>query len=424
MNPPTFPQLEHDLQTDVLVIGGGLAGILCAYLLHQQGIDYVLIESDRICRGVSGRTTAKITSQHGLIYQKLIHEFGLPYAKKYWEANELAIDRYRFFSKSIDCDFEEKESIIYTVNGNRKIQDEMFALQQLQIPAEYTNEKELPFPIFGIRFRKQAQFNPVKFLSEIANGLNVFEHTGARQIKCNTVQTDHGKITANKIIVATHFPILNKHGGYFAKLYQDRSYVMALKNAPTYSGMFRDAEESGFSFRNYRDTLIIGCGSHRTGKKSTGWLELEQLRERYYPNTEIVARWATQDCITLDGVPYIGQYSPATPDLYVATGFNKWGMTSSMLAAEILTDMVQGKTHAYASVFSPSRSLLRPQLLYNVLESTMNLLTPTSPRCPHMGCALKWNKQERSWDCPCHGSRFTEEGKLLENPAIQNMKDS
>ena len=413
INPPTFPQLEHDLQTDVLVIGGGLAGILCAYLLHQQGIDDVLIESDRICRGVSGRTTAKITSQHGLIYQKLIREFGLPYTKKYWEANESAIDRYRFFSKSIDCDFEEKESILYTVSGNRKIQDEMFALQQLQIPAEYTDSKELPFPISGIRFQKQAQFNPLKFISEIANGLNVFEHTGARQIESNTVQTDHGKITANKIIVATHFPILNKHGVYFAKLYQDRSYVMALKNAPTYSGMYRDAEKSGFSFRNYQDILIIGGGSHRTGKKNTGWLELEQLRERYYPNTEVVARWATQDCITLDCVPYIGQYSPATPNLYVATGFNKWGMTSSMLAAEILTDMVQVKTHAYASIFSPSRSPLRPQLLYNVLESTMNLLTPTTPRCPHMGCALKWNKQENSCDCHCHRSSFKEEVNLL-----------
>ena len=418
----SFPQLKNDLQTDVLIIGGGMAGILCAYYLQKQGVRYALIESDNVSGGITSRTTAKITSQHGLIYHKLLRRFGTDFARKYWEANEWAIAQFRILTKSIDCDFLEKDSILYSTIEDESLSVEMDALRHLQIPAEYVQNLEIPIKAEGIVFRNQAQFHPLKLVSKIVGDLNIYEHTAARRIDKNSVQTDHGKITANKIIVATHFPILNKHGGYFIKLYQDRSYVMALKNAPIYQGMYRDADEKGFSFRNYRDYLIIGSGSHRTGKKSSGWQDLELLRQRYYPDAQVISRWATQDCISLDSVPYIGQYSRNSPNLYVATGFNKWGMTSSMLSAGILSDLVQGKENEFAPVFSPSRSVLRPQLLYNGIESTMNFFMPTVPRCPHMGCALKWNHQERTWDCPCHGSRFTEDGKLLENPSIKDMK--
>ena len=228
--------------------------------------------------------------------------------------------------------------------------------------------------------------------------------------------------TAEKIIVATHFPLLNKHGGYFMKLYQDRSYVLALKNAPVMDGMYRDADQKGLSFRSWRDLLLLGGGSHRTGKEGGGWRELEAFARRHYPTAQVEARWATQDCMSLDGVPYIGQYSKTTPNLYVATGFNKWGMTSAMAAATILTDLVQGKDNPYAEVFAPSRRSLRPQLFVNAAEATLNLLTPTAPRCPHMGCALKYNRAERSWDCPCHGSRFQEDGRLIDNPATDDKR--
>jgi len=126
--------------------------------------------------------------------------------------------------------------------------------------------------------------------------------------------------------------------------------------------------------------------------------------------------------MTLDDVPYIGRYSKNTPGLYVAAGFNKWGMTSSMAAALVLTDLITGKENPYAGVFSPSRSMLRPQLALNAMEAAVDLLTPTAPRCPHMGCALKWNGAERSWDCPCHGSRFREGGKLIDNPATGGIR--
>lgn len=419
---PQFPALEQDLNTDVLIIGGGLAGILCAKKLDQAGIRYALIEADRICHGVTGNTTAKITSQHGLIYSKLFQEFDAKTARSYWEANQAALQEYCAMTENVECDFERKDNYIYSTDAAKELGKEFTALQQLQIPAELIKDFSLPFSTKGaICFRDQAQFHPLKFVSGISKELNIYEHTRAREFIGTTVVTDRGRITASKIIVATHFPLLNKHGSYFLKMYQHRSYVLALENAQQLDGMYLDAAEGGISFRNAGNLLLLGGGGHRTGKKSSGWKELEDFARKYYPRAREKFRWATQDCMTLDGIPYVGQYSPRTPDLYVATGFNKWGMTSSMAAAMLLTELVQGKESPYEKLFSPSRKMLRPQLFVNAAETAFNLLTPTVPRCPHLGCALKWNPQEHSWDCPCHGSRFTEEGRLLDNPACGDL---
>ena len=421
---PEFPQLKYDLKTDVLIIGGGLAGILCAHRLAQNGVDYALIEADRICHGVTRNTTAKITSQHGLIYGKLMQEFGPEVARKYWEVNEAAIKEYRKLANMVDCDLESKDNYIYVTHSANALEKEMAALEQMGIRSQFVQELPLPFPTAGgICFPDQAQFNPLKLAAGIAKGLNIYEKTPARAFEGDTVLTDYGKVTASRIIVATHFPILNKHGSYFLKMYQQRSYVLALENALQLNGMYLDAAEDGLSFRNYGNLLLFGGGGHRTGKKGGGWAEFETFAKTHLPGAGEICRWATQDCMTLDGIPYIGQYSKRTPNLYVATGFNKWGMTSSMVSAMILADLVQARDNSYASVFSPSRTVMRPQLLINGLEATVNLLTPTRPRCPHMGCALKWNRQEHSWDCPCHGSRFTKDGRLLDNPATGNLKN-
>lgn len=419
---PVFPRLEHDTKTDVLIIGGGLTGILTAYTLSQAGIDYLLIEADEICAGVSRNTTAKITSQHGLIYSKLIKEFGEDIARLYWEANEAALESYRRLCKKFPCDFETKDAFVYSIDRPEKPEEELEALEQLNIPAEYSDKLPLPFPVAGaVRFTNQAQFHPLKLVAGIAKDLNILEHTKALAFEENTVLTDRGKITASNIIVTTHFPLLNKHGLYFLKMYQERSYVLALDNAPDLNGMYIDEAKGGLSFRSYNNFLLLGGGAHRTGKPGGNWDKLEDHAKKYYPSSEEKYRWATQDCMTLDGIPYIGQYSKNTHNLFVATGFNKWGMTSSMTAATLLCDAIQGKENPYAAVFSPSRTVMRPQLLANVFEATANLLTFSKPRCPHMGCALKWNPHEHSWDCPCHGSRFTEDGKLLDNPATNDL---
>lgn len=420
---PSFPRLEHDLKTDVLIIGGGLAGILCAWKLQQDSVNYALIEADTILNGVSRNTTAKLTSQHGLIYHKLLRRFGPEKARLYWQANEQALAQYRTLAQTMDCDFENKDNYIYTTDNVAVLEKEWQALRQLRIPAQRCSKLPLPFPVAGaISFPNQAQFHSLKFASKIAAGLNIFEHTAAKAFADKTVITDRGKIHAQKIIFATHFPILNKHGAYFLKQYQHRSYVLALKNAPTFEGMYLDDASTGLSFRNYGDLLLLGGGGHRTGKKGGCWEELETFAKQHLQDAEVVCRWATQDCMTLDDIPYIGQYSKSTPDLFVATGFNKWGMTTSMVSAMLLSDLVQGKSNPYTALFSPSRTMLRPQLIINGAETTFNLLTPTKPRCPHLGCALKWNSAERSWDCPCHGSRFAGDGTLLDNPATGDLK--
>ncbi len=419
---PRFPRLRGDIKTDVLIIGGGIAGILCGYKLKKAGVDCVIAESDLICRGVTAGTTAKITVHHGAVFDKLINEFGTEKARIYLKANEKSLYEYKELCKNIDCDFKECDSYIYSLSNRKKIEKEVAALNKIGCNAEFCEKTELPFEIAGaVRVASQGQFNPLNFLSHIAKELTIYENTAVKELKGLTAVCEDGKIGAKKIIVATHFPIINKHGSYFLKMYQKRSYVSAFLGAKPPKGIYRDESENGFSFRSAGKFLIIGGESKRTGKKSGGWEQIRAFAKKYYPDAQEKYRWAAQDCITLDGVPYIGNYSANTPDLYVATGFNKWGMTSAMVAAEILTDMITGRKNEFAEVFSPSRHILRKQLVLNAVSAAGGLLTPTVKRCPHLGCALKWNKNERSWDCPCHGSRFSEDGKLLNTPATGDI---
>ncbi len=413
-----FDTLKGDLKTDVLIIGGGLAGILTAYMLNKQGIDYALIEAGKVFNGVSGNTTAKITAQHGLIYNKLIKQFGIEKSKLYLEANLNAIDKFSQLCQNIDCDFVIENSYVYSLNNRQKLEEEMVALESLKYKAEFLNHIALSLPIVGaIKFENQAQFNPVKFINEISKKLNIYENTRAISYNGNEIVTNNGKIKAKKIIVTTHFPFINKHGSYFLKMYQERSYVIALENAPQLNGMYVDENKDGFSFRGYKELMILGGGTHRTGKPSDGWKKIREFAKIHYPTSKEIFSWATQDCITLDSIPYIGRYSKNTPDLYVATGLNKWGMTSSMIASLVLCDLINEKENKYSELFTPSRSILHPQLILNGIEAVGSLLTPAKKRCPHLGCALKWNPHEHSWDCPCHGSRFDEKGKLINNPS-------
>lgn len=420
---PTFNPLRSDLKTDVLIIGGGMAGLLCAYKLTRAGVDCALAEAKSICGGITKNTTAKITSQHGLIYDKLIREFGVERARLYLEANQAALEEYRSLCRGADCDFEEKDAFVYSTDSRKKLERELKALDRLGFDAEFVEHVPLPLATVGaVKFKGQAQFHPLKFIAAIAGDLKIFEQTKVLELGPGKAVTGGGTISADKIIVATHFPLLNKHGGYFLKLYQHRSYVLALKHAPDVHGMYLDENEKGLSFRNAGDLLLLGGGGHRTGRRGGCWQELEQFAARRCPNARETTRWAAQDCMTLDGVPYVGPYSKHTTGLYVAAGFNKWGMTSSMAAATVLTDLILGRNHPCAELFSPARTMLRPQLALNGLESVLGLLTPTVPRCPHMGCALKYNAAEDSWDCPCHGSRFGEDGTLIDNPAADDKR--
>lgn len=421
LTPPEFPTLNGDRDTDVLIIGGGMAGILCALRLREAGIDHILLEAKRIGSGITKGTTAVLTAQHDTLYYDMIKSFGRQRSRQYLYANLKAVDRFRALSARFPCDFEDKPSVMYTTGDPDRLRREAKAVRSLGFDAEFTTDVPLPFPVTGaVSYPGMAQFHPLKFLYSVSRGLNIYENTFVRKIKGRTAITDHGNIRAKKIIIASHFPFINRHGLYFMKLYQQRSYIIALEGAPDLGCTVDNADEDGVYMRNYKDLLIIGAGTHRTGKRG-GFETVRRFAKQYFPGAKERFAWANQDCVSLDGVPYIGRYSPGMPDVYVASGFNLWGMTTSMIAAGILCDMVQGKKNDYADVFPPDRSILHGQLFCNAGETVLDLATPTVKRCPHMGCALKWNPAEGSWDCPCHGSRFDADGRLKEGPAMHGI---
>ncbi len=420
---PTFTPMQGDRYTDVLVVGGGITGILCAHRLTRQGVDCLLLEADHICGGTTHGTTAKITAQHGLCYHPLLTRYGKEFARGYYEAHSAAIDEYRRLAQDIPCDFTAADNLIYSRRSEGIIERELLALDKLGISALLAENLPLPFATKGaVKFPEQAMFHPGKLLAGISKDLSICEQTPVLKIDGHTAYTPHGKVTADNIIIATHFPMLNTRGLYWMRLYQSRSYMLALKNAPVISDMYMDEQESGFSFRPYGQYLLLGGGSKRTGKPCDGFTSSERFIAKHYPDAEIAYRWAAQDCMSLDGIPYIGQYATGLPHLFVASGFNKWGMTSAMVAATLLADLVLGRSNPAAAIFSPSRPPAFLPLAANITASLVGMLTPTLHRCTHLGCGLHYNRHEHSWDCSCHGSRYTENGQVLDGPAQKSRK--
>ena len=462
--------LSENIECDIAIIGAGIAGLLTAYMLNKRGRDVVVIDAKSIGSGNTKNTTAKITSQHDLIYKKLIEEFGEEKARQYAKANELAIKKYKEIidEEKIDCDFEKKDAYVYSLDNIKLLEDEYNAAKNLGIDAELVYEVNLPFDIEGaLKFNHQAQFNPLKFLKPISENLTIYENTRALEIKENLVVTNGGRINANHIVVATHFPFLNAPGYYFMRMHQERSYVLALENAADVKGMYIDNDKKGYSFRNYKNLLLIGGVSQRTGENEDGgaYDELRKVAKELYPDSIEKYHWSAQDCITLDNIPYIGHYSSKTPNIYVATGFKKWGMTSSMVAGMIISDMILGNENDFSKIFSPKRfdmSASMKNAANDIMKTAKNFIAQrinipeehveniqkgyggiieykgqkagvykdkegkifaVSTKCPHLGCELHWNADELTWDCPCHGSRFDYKGNWVESPATTHLHE-
>lgn len=419
-----YPPLTEDTETDVLVIGGGMAGILCADRLRRAGRETLLLESGRIGMSITRNTTAVISAQHGTLYTELWERFGSEKAHEYLSANLQAVKEFEELSHEIDCDFERKPSVMYSKRLPETLKQEVRILNRLGYPAEYAERAPLVDAAGAVVFPDMAQFHPLKFILGIAKGLNIREKTTVRSVEGTTAYTDGARVHAKSVVIATHYPFIDRRGLYFMKMRQMRSNVVAFENAPEIGCTMVDLAPEGIFMRNYSNYLIVGCGNYSTGKGSDNFEKIANFAKRRLTGAKEHCRWVNQDCVTLDGVPYFGRYSPATPDIYVATGFNAWGMTSSMVAAMLITDLICGRDNDYASVFDPSRPMAIAPLLGNAGKAAINLATPTLPRCTHLGCALKHNDTEHSWDCPCHGSRFTEDGRVICGPANKPLKST
>lgn len=428
---PRFSPLSGDRQVHAAIIGGGITGLLTAHLLREKGIHALVLEANRLCSGQTGRTTAKVTSQHDLIYADLIDCIGEDAAAQYARANEEAIAEYGRIIREgrINCGFTPCDAYLYSTAESAVLEKEAQAAKKLGIRAAFTRESELPFPVAGaLRFSGQARMHPLRLLVAIVPGLDICEETRVLAVEDDRILTDTGTVQAEHIVFACHYPFVNVPGWYFARMHQERSYVLALENAWLPRHVHLGVDGDGLSFREAEGMLLLGGGSHRTGENRGGG-KYDLLRNKaraLFPGSREVACWSAQDCVTADRIPCIGQYARSRPRWYAATGFAKWGMTTAMAAARIISGLICGDVPEWAGVFSPQRPVIRPETIGPLMNETGHALrglirvTP-APRCTHLGCELTWNPDEDSWDCPCHGSRFSADGMPLDGPAREKL---
>jgi glycine/D-amino acid oxidase-like deaminating enzyme len=438
-----YETLRGDAKADVVILGGGIAGLTAAYLLSAAGVGVVVLEARTVVSGTSGHTTAHVTSQHDIVYAKRIKRFGLERARLIAEANESAIRLIAGIveAEGISCGFLPQDSFIFTEDAKkeREIEDEAEAASKLGIMADVTSKAEFLFPyVAAVRFRNQAMFQPVQYLDGVAsaivrNGGRIYEMSRALHITDNAVQTDDGRVRTGFIVVATHIPVVNFPGWYHSRMYQNRSYVVALDNAPAVSGMWSSNEKDGHTYRMYGDKLLVCGGDNRCGteKEIDHYDVLRKYTLGRFPSSRPSNFWSAQDAITLDGLPYIGRYSEHTRAMFVATGFGKWGMTQGTLAGSILCDLILDRENPWADVYSPQRKIVPAAVGHAVAMNAATAWHLAShafkakcPTCSHFKCKLVWNRDERSWDCPCHGSRFAEDGSVLDTPAIHGIEPS
>lgn len=483
-NYKEYESINEDINTSVCIIGGGLSGLSTAYYLSKH-TDVVLVERDRICNRTSGGNTGKVTSQHGLFYDYLINSQSREFAQKYFEANEKAIQNIEEIvnAENIECDFEKEKAYVFTQKETEvyKIEDEKKAIDKIaKDKTKLTKQISLPLEIAGaIEMENQAQFHPVKYGYGLANCITknngkIFENSQAKDIKKKNgkyiVYVNDKTITADYVVISTRYPFISAPGYYFLKMYQSTSYaIVADVKKELFDGYYINVEVPALSFRTVKQgdkRLLLAVGyDYKTGTEEmrNGYSRLETMVRKMYPDAEILYKWTAEDCITLDKIPYIGEFSTMMPNVYIATGFNKWGLTSSNIAANIITDKILGKENEYEEIFNSKRiepiknrqelgdmikeagksivmsrfKIPKSQLedikigegkiievensKIGVYKSNSGEIFKVKPYCTHLGCELYFNNIEKVWECPCHGSKFTYEGKSIEVPSNKNL---
>ncbi|MBS2772350.1 FAD-dependent oxidoreductase [Anoxybacillus rupiensis] len=482
---PEFPSLNEDIHVDVAIIGGGISGITTAYLLTKAGSKVALIEADQLLNGTTGHTTAKVTAQHDLIYDELIHHLGTEKAQLYYEACTEAMRWIQtiIHEQNIDCDWKEEDAYIYTHSSSsiQKLINECKAYEKLGIKGGLVEDLPLPLPSkAALVMKQQAQFHPLKYLTHLIEEITqsgglIYEQTPAKDVeKGNTltvITRNNKRITCQHLAVCSHFPFYDG-GFYFSRMYAERSYVLGVQIEGDYpGGMYLSADEPKRSIRyvttiNGEKLLLVSGENHKTGQgvpTIQHYEALQSFASDMFPVTSIPYRWSAQDLTTLDKVPYIGAMTAHTPNIYVATGYRKWGMTNGTVAGLLLTDLITGRENRYHHLYTPSRFYADPSVKHFItqnLDVAKHLIegkiepvirTPqdlangegsvvlvngkragaykdengslflVDTTCTHMGCELEWNSGDRTWDCPCHGSRFSVCGDVVEGPAQQPL---
>ena len=467
---PEYPRLSEHLLADVAVIGGGMAGLLTAFSLHRAGLRVVLLEENRLAGGATGRCTARLSAQHGLFCERLIRDFGEHLARQYVMAQLHAVKQYRdlIAALGVDCSWQEQTSRVCTAPNGPDLSREYAAAVLLGAPAELQAVKDLPFPVReAVCFTGQATFEPLPLFAALLPGLAIYEHSPVRDVRGRLVRCDGGSVEAAHIVVATRYPLLERWGFYHLRLRQEQAHLLELAGAPGIDGWYLDADTRGWSLQQRGDRLILGGGLHRSGEnRGDSYDRLREQARLWFPQAREVRAWSSQDCVTMDGVPYIGRYGAAAPHLHVAAGFGRWGLTNSMVAATLLTAEILDRHYPYAEVFSPARffpsasieAMMEGALYavrgkkrrlytvaeretaaiprggaaivrhhgrqYGVYRDEQDRLYAVSPVCPHRGCALEWNADDKTWDCPCHGSRFDYTGRRLDSPARAALRQT
>lgn len=525
-NKEKYNKVEKNIETDICIIGGGITGISTAYYLTKENLKVTVLDMGKIGFQTTGNSTAKITSQHGLFYKDLKDSKGEDFARLYYDANEDAIKNIKKIveKEKIQCDLECQSAYVLAANREevQKVKDEVEVVRGFGGHAEYLEREDIDKnllilnPLAAIRFKNQAQFNSYKYTIELAKicknlGANIYENTKVVDVRDEKdyyyLETEDGyKIKAKYLVITTKYPIINIPGFYFMKMYQSTSYGISIPvKEKLFDGMYITSTNPKVSLRmakvdnniikdvvdgnieNYAKqdkenrkrvkekqnskidneyVLIVVGADHKTGEKtdlSNSYKKLENIAKQIYPQGKVENYWNTEDCITLDKIPYIGKYSNMWENAYVATGFNKWGITTSNIAANIITDMIIGRKNRYEDIFISTRvePVKNRQEVGNMLKETVSSLVlkkfelPESeqaslkneegkiieiegekvgaykdkegriytivPKCAHLGCELSWNNLEKTWDCPCHGSRYDYTGKMLYGPTVKDL---
>jgi glycine/D-amino acid oxidase-like deaminating enzyme/nitrite reductase/ring-hydroxylating ferredoxin subunit len=481
----SYPQLSATCDVDVVVIGAGITGLTTALLLAQRGVSVLVGEAHRVASGTTGYTTAKVTSLHSLTYAALLKQLGQDKARLYGQANQAAIEQIATSvdSLGIGCQFTRAPAYTYTRDSSQRssIEAEVAAAQSLGLPATLVSDCELPYPIeAAVRFADQAHFHPRRYALGLASAIEaaggvIFEQSRAVDIDerggAVVVHTEGGRVQARAAVVATLLPFLDI-GGFFAKAHPSRSYALSVRcpgSVP--AGMYLSIDSPSRSVRPVDldgvAGLVIEGSGHKPGQiedTKPYYTDLEAWARETFEIEAVDYRWSAQDYVSVDQVPYIGR-CPRTEAVYVATGFKKWGMTGGTAAGMIIADVIDGRNNPWLEVFDATRvgtgqavtqfvkenasvgmhfvkdrvERLRAGQLAELSPGTGGMASveghavgayrdttgkihAVSLTCTHLGCTLKWNPAETSWDCPCHGSRFTHTGEVIEGPATQPLE--